>query len=71
MELTKILRYRCLVKRAPGSEVIKNSEHEISNGHKSIRISRKSAFQGSDKPKMLFFLLINVKMPIIVGILHS
>ena len=26
-------------------------------------------FSGSDKPIMLFFLLINVKMPTIVGIL--
>ena len=26
-------------------------------------------FSGSDKPKMLFFLLIDVKMPTIVGIL--
>ena len=29
-----------------------------------IKISRNSAFySGSDKPRMLFFLLINVKMP--------
>ena len=35
----------------------------------SIKISRNSAFLGSDKPKMLFFPLINVKMPTIVGIL--
>ena len=34
----------------------------------SIKISRNSAFSASDKPKMLFFLLINVKMPTIVGI---
>ena len=37
---------------------------------KSIKISRNIAFlSGSDKPRMLFFLLINVKMPTIVGIL--
>ena len=35
----------------------------------SIKISRNSAFSGSVKPMMLFFLLINVKMPTIVGIL--
>ena len=35
-----------------------------------MKISRNSAFfSGSDKPRMLFFLLINVKMPTIVGIL--
>ena len=34
----------------------------------SIKISRNSAFSGSDKPRMLFFPLINVKMPTIVGI---
>ena len=31
----------------------------------SIKISRNSAFLGSDKPRMLFFKLINVKMPTI------
>ena len=35
----------------------------------SIKISRNSAFLGSDKLRMLFFLLINVKMPTTVGIL--
>ena len=35
----------------------------------SIKILKNSAFLGSDKPRMLFFLLINVKMPTIVGIL--
>ena len=36
----------------------------------SIKISRNSDFcSGSDKPRMLFFPLINVKMPTIVGIL--
>ena len=33
----------------------------------SIKISRNSAFLGSDKPRMLFFPLINVKMPTVVG----
>ena len=35
----------------------------------SIKTSRNSAFVGSDKPRMLFFMLMNVKMPTIVGIL--
>ena len=34
-----------------------------------IKISRNSAFSGSDKLRMLFFLLTNVKIPTIVGIL--
>ena len=33
-----------------------------------IKISRNSVFLGSDKPRMLFFLLINAKMPTIIGI---
>ena len=35
----------------------------------SIKISRNSAFLGSNKPRMLLFPLINVKMPTIVDIL--
>ena len=35
----------------------------------SIKITRNSAFLGSDKPRLLFFSLINVKMSTIVGIL--
>ena len=35
----------------------------------SIKLSRSSAFLGSDKPRMLFFQFINVKMPTIIGIL--
>ena len=35
----------------------------------SIKIPRDSAFLGSDKQRMLFFPLINVKMPTVVGIL--
>ena len=34
-----------------------------------IEISRNSASAGSDKPRMLFFLLININMPTSVGIL--
>ena len=35
----------------------------------SMKILRKSAFSGSDKTRMLFFMLRNVKMPTAVGIL--
>ena len=35
----------------------------------SIKISRNLASSGLDKPRMLFSLLINVKMPTNVGIL--
>ena len=35
----------------------------------SIKISRSSVFSDSDKPRMLFLQLINVKMPTVVGIL--
>ena len=35
----------------------------------SIKISKNLAFLGSDKPRMLFFMLINVKMTTFVGIL--
>ena len=43
-------------------------EHEILNAHKYKNIE-KHGFLGSDKPRMLFFPLINVKMPTVVGIL--
>ena len=35
----------------------------------SIKISRNSALLGSDEPRMLFIMLMNVEMPTIVGIL--
>ena len=35
----------------------------------SVKISRNSAFLGSEKARMLFFPFINVKIPTIVGIL--
>ena len=40
---------------------------EILVAHKYKNI-KKFGFLGSDKPRMLFFPLINVKMPTIVGI---
>ena len=48
--------------------MLNSVEHEILNAHK-YKISRNLAFLGSDKPRMLFFPLITVKMPTIVGIL--
>ena len=58
----------------PGPEVIiffmlHSAEHEKLNALKYKKLSRNSAFSGSDKPKMLFCLLINVEMTRIVGIL--
>ena len=49
--------------------MLNSVEHEISNAHKYKNIKKFSFFSDSDKPKILFFLLINVKMPTIVGIL--
>ena len=61
--------YRALATKT-GPEVIKlfSCSTEILNAHKS-KISRNSAFLGSDKPRMLFSPFLNVKMPTIVGIL--
>ena len=42
------------------------TQHEMLNAHKYKNIK---LFSGSDKPRILFSLLINVKMPTIVGIL--
>ena len=47
--------------------MLNSIEHEILNAHKYKNIKKFSL--GSDKPRMLFFLFINVKMPTIVGIL--
>ena len=49
--------------------MLNSVEHEILNAHKYKNIKKFGFFLGSDKPIMLFFLLINVKMPTIVGIL--
>ena len=45
------------------------AEHENLNAYKYKNIKKISIFLGLDKPTMLFFLLINVKMPTIVGFL--
>ena len=49
--------------------MFKSAEHEIINAHKYENIKKFSFFSGSDNLIMLFFLLINVEMPTIVGIL--
>ena len=48
--------------------MLNSAEHKISNAHKYKNI-RNSAFLGSRRPRILFFLLINVEMPTVVGIL--
>ena len=50
--------------------MLNSAEHELLNGHKYKKYQEIQLFSDSDKPRMLFFLLINVKMPtIVVGIL--
>ena len=61
-------------KETLGPEVIKNfmlnsAEYEILNAHKYKDIENFRIFSGKDKRIILFFLLINVKMPTIVGII--
>ena len=48
--------------------MLNSAEHEILIAHKYKNI-KKFSFSGSDMPRLLFFLLINVKMPTIVGII--
>ena len=48
--------------------MLNSVQHEILNAHK-YKNMKKKAFSDSNKPRMLFFLLKNVKMPTIVGIL--
>ena len=49
--------------------MLSSVELEILNAHEYKIIKKLGFFLGSDKPRMLFFPLINVKMPTIVGIL--
>ena len=49
--------------------MLNSVEHEILNAHKYKNIKKLGFFFGSDEPRMLFFSLINVKMPTIFGIL--
>ena len=58
--------------RAQGYKTIcmlNSAEHEILNVYKYKNSKKISFFSGSDKLRMLSFLLINVEMPTIVGIL--
>ena len=48
--------------------ILNSAEHELFNARKYKNIKDFSFCLGSDKPVMLFFLLINVKMPTFVGI---
>ena len=50
------------------SFMLNSAEHKISNVHKYKKYQEIQLLSGLDKPKMLFFLLINVKMPTTVGI---
>ena len=49
--------------------MLNSAEHEIINAHKYKNIKKFSIFSGSDKPRMLFFLLINVKMLAVWGLM--
>ena len=49
--------------------MLNSAEHEILNALKDKNVKKFSIFSGSDKPIMLFFLLINVEMTTNVGIL--
>ena len=49
--------------------MLNSTEHEILKAHKYKNIKTFNFFSGSDKLIILSSLLINVKMPIIVGIL--
>ena len=49
--------------------MLNSTEHEILNAYKNKNNKKFIFFSGSDKPVTLFFQLINVKMPTIVGIL--
>ena len=58
--------------KAPGYKtfsMLDSAQYGILNAHKFKNIKKLSFFSGSNKPRMLFFSLINVKMPTIVGIL--
>ena len=49
--------------------MLNSIEHEVLNAHKYKNIKKFGFFLGSDKPRMLFLPLLNVKMPTVVGIL--
>ena len=50
--------------------MLNSAKHEILNVHTYKTVKKfRTDFSGSSKHRMLFILLINIKMPIIVGIL--
>ena len=49
--------------------MLNSPEYEILNAHKYKNCHESQHFSGSDKSRMLFFPLITVKLPTIVGIL--
>ena len=49
--------------------MLNSIEHEILNAHTCKKYREIQLFSGSDQPRIQFFLLINVKMPTVVGIL--
>ena len=49
--------------------MLNSVQHEIINVHKYKDIKKFGSYLGSDKPRVLFFPLINFKMPTTVGIL--
>ena len=48
--------------------MLNSAEHEILNANKYENIKKFSFFTESDKPRMLFFLLLKIEMPTVVGI---
>ena len=48
--------------------MLSSAEHEISNTHKYKKYQEIQLFAGSDKPRVLFSLPINVKMPAILSV---
>ena len=49
--------------------MLSSVEHVILNAHKCKKYQEIRPFLGPDKHRMLFFPVLNVKMPTIVGIL--
>ena len=47
--------------------MLNSAEHEILHAHKYKNIKKFSVISGSDKHRILFFLLVNVEMSTIVG----
>ena len=62
--------YTCFCPRCEKTfSMINSAEHEILNAHKYKNIMKFNIFQAQKRLRMLFFPLINVKIPTTVGIL--